>query len=57
MQIVSKGFDFFTIFERRTVTLTFLQSSCPMRVKQLEQLLGIDNTSLVSSEQKQTSFY
>lgn len=56
MQIVSKGFDFFTIFER-TVTLTFLQSSCPMRVKQLEQLLGIDNTSLVSSEQKQTGFY
>lgn len=28
-----------------------------MRVKQLEQLLGIDNTSLVSSEQKQTGFY
>lgn len=57
MQIVSKGFDFLPIFERRTVTLTFLQSSCPMRVKQLEQLLGIDNTSLVSSEQKQTGFY
>lgn len=57
MQIVSKGFDFLPIFERRTVTLTFLRSSCPMRVKQLEQLLGIDNTRLVSSEQKQTGFY
>lgn len=27
-----------------------------MRVKQLEQLLGIDNTSLVSSEQKTDRF-
>lgn len=57
MQIVSKGFDFLPIFERRTVTLTFLRSSYPLRVKQLEQLLGIDNTRLFNSEQKQTGFY
>lgn len=57
MQIVSKGFDFLPTFERRTVTLTFLRSSYPLRVKQLEQLLGIDNTRLFNSEQKQTGFY